>query len=548
MPANYLHGVETITLDKGPVPINVVKSSVICIVGIAPKGGNPNAPVLVINDATAESFGKKLPGFDIPFAIEKIRKYKAGTIIVVNTFDIDDNGTDESNESHVIADYKAKLTYCPLNDAVIKSNTVNITGASNATPIVITAAAHGFVDGQQVTIASVGGNTNANGTYYVKKLSSSTFELYTNAGLTTGRAGNAAYTSGGTAQTTFIKDVDYSVDEFGNIKVLKATVIGEGATIKCDYTRLDPTTVNSAQIIGANTAGVRTGLKVLDLVYPTFGFTPKVICCPDTNTIVAVRNEMKAMADKWRAMYMLDVVADALPTEVITGRGPSGVANYSTTDKRAIVCYPRIKVQDPDPSAADGDTVLRPYSEEFVGVMAQTDRSEGYWVSPSNHNLLGILEPEQILTWSINDPDSEVNLLNEVGVTTYIKDVEYKSWGNRNASFPNTSGIGTFIPMQRLDDIISESIEAFSRPFVDRPINDAIIDTIVESVNAFFRKLKGDGAVIEGRCFYDPNNNSAENLANGNITFDYEYVGGPPAERITYRSFRNIQFLTQLGA
>lgn len=66
-----------------------------------------------------------------------------------------------------------------------------VTGATNASPIVITTAAHGFATGDVVTLASVGGNTNANGTFRVTVLSSTTFSL-------DGSAGNAAYTSGGT--------------------------------------------------------------------------------------------------------------------------------------------------------------------------------------------------------------------------------------------------------------------------------------------------------------------------------------------------------------
>jgi hypothetical protein len=81
------------------------------------------------------------------------------------------------------------------------SNDVNtITGATNATPIVITTSAnHNLVNGTNMFIAGVGGNTNANGSYYIKSLSATTYELYTDAGLTIGRAGNGAYTSGGTA-------------------------------------------------------------------------------------------------------------------------------------------------------------------------------------------------------------------------------------------------------------------------------------------------------------------------------------------------------------
>lgn len=66
-----------------------------------------------------------------------------------------------------------------------------VTGATNASPIVITTATHSLTTGDVVTIASVSGNTNANGTFRVTVVSSTTFSL-------DGSAGNAAYTSGGT--------------------------------------------------------------------------------------------------------------------------------------------------------------------------------------------------------------------------------------------------------------------------------------------------------------------------------------------------------------
>lgn len=83
--------------------------------------------------------------------------------------------------------------------------TVAITAASNAAPMVLTAASHGLSTGDRVTIAAVGGNTNANGTWVVTVLTSSTFKISTEAGYLTSTfvAGNSAYTSGGTIQKLF---------------------------------------------------------------------------------------------------------------------------------------------------------------------------------------------------------------------------------------------------------------------------------------------------------------------------------------------------------
>ncbi len=72
------------------------------------------------------------------------------------------------------------------------STSVSITAASNASPIVVTSVAHGFSNGDVVFIASVLGNTAANGVWLIGNKTADTFELV-------GSSGNAAYVSGGTA-------------------------------------------------------------------------------------------------------------------------------------------------------------------------------------------------------------------------------------------------------------------------------------------------------------------------------------------------------------
>lgn len=74
-------------------------------------------------------------------------------------------------------------------------NTGSVTGATNASPIVITSAAHGLNTGTRITVASVGGNTAANGTFTITRVDADTFSL-------DGSTGNGAYTSGGTWKVT----------------------------------------------------------------------------------------------------------------------------------------------------------------------------------------------------------------------------------------------------------------------------------------------------------------------------------------------------------
>lgn len=65
-----------------------------------------------------------------------------------------------------------------------------ITGATNATPIVVTSNNHGLSVNDHVTVNDVGGNTAANATFVVSAVSTNTFTLGSS-------AGNGAYSSGG---------------------------------------------------------------------------------------------------------------------------------------------------------------------------------------------------------------------------------------------------------------------------------------------------------------------------------------------------------------
>jgi len=75
-----------------------------------------------------------------------------------------------------------------------------ITGITAASPPVVTAAAHGFVDGDLVTIYGVVGMTEVNNrTFLVDDKAANTFELQDLSGVDIVGAGYTAWTSGGYA-------------------------------------------------------------------------------------------------------------------------------------------------------------------------------------------------------------------------------------------------------------------------------------------------------------------------------------------------------------
>jgi hypothetical protein len=70
-----------------------------------------------------------------------------------------------------------------------------ITGATNASPIAVTVASHGFSTGDVVAVSGVAGNTAANGVWTVTKTGANTFTL-------NGSIGNGAYSGSGAIATS----------------------------------------------------------------------------------------------------------------------------------------------------------------------------------------------------------------------------------------------------------------------------------------------------------------------------------------------------------
>lgn len=408
MAANFLHGVETIEIDKGPRPITQVKTAVVGLIGTAPTGP-VNKPTIVLSERDAAQFGSiadaASAGHSIPQALDAIFDHGAGTVIVVNVFD-------------------------PAVHTV--------TGETGKTPI---AASH---------------------------------------------------------------------------------IIG---TVAAD--------------------GSRTGLKALEDTYSLFGFNAKILIAPGYATLNAVTTELVAMADKLRAVTLIDAPAGVTVQQAIEGRGPAGTINFNTSSARAVLCYPHLRVYDP---RTDSDR-LEPFSARLAGVMCKTDMEQGYWWSPSNHEISGIVGVERAITARVNDPQSEANLLNEAGIVTVFNSfgTGYRVWGNRSAAWPSVTHPKNFINVRRTADVLHESVEYAMLQFIDRPINDALIDDIRGSVNAFIRTLVGRGALIDGSCTYDPAKNPPTELAAGHLTFDLAFMPPTPAERISFESFIDINLLRGLG-
>lgn len=122
MPANYLHGVETIDIEKQGQLIRIVKSSVVILYGIAPSGPAQEL-TLCLSDRDDAQFGAPKTGFNIPKTLEIIRKEAGGCpVLVVNTYSNATNGTAVALEAHTVADGKVTLSFEPVGAVSVFDN------------------------------------------------------------------------------------------------------------------------------------------------------------------------------------------------------------------------------------------------------------------------------------------------------------------------------------------------------------------------------------------------------------------------------------------
>jgi uncharacterized protein len=529
MPASFLHGVEVIETTTGPAPISVVKSSVIGLVGTAPvwdvqgaaTAPETNVPTLVSSALDAANFGPMIQGYTIPYALNAIIQQGAGQVIVVNVFNP-----------------ALHATYLVVPATFSSGGAINLAhmGVGNIT---VLPAATAPISGEVHTFSGSPGSIQlAHGNIVASSVT-----------VTSDPAG-----------TTYVQGIDYTVNPVTGL-ISRLASGAAGATVIVSFTYADPTKVQDSDIIGAITNGNYSGFQALTTTFGTMGFFSKLLIAPGYSQNADVAAAMLGLANQIRAMALVDSPPSTTPATAIANRGLAGNA-FDTSSTRAILCYPQETFYDiglvptgvtlngtlPVTIAAN-ENAVGPYSQWVAGAIAYQDLQNGYWWSPSNTSINGILGPDVTLYASLIDASSDVNNLNSEGIVTVFNafGTGLRVWGNRSAGFPTITTPDNFISIRRTMDVVEESVELAMLQFMDQPISNALITAILASVNAFIRSLIQRGALVAGAATFNPSENPPSQVAAGQLVFDIDVMPPPPAERLTFNVYIDSTLLSQLG-
>jgi phage tail sheath protein FI len=349
--------------------------------------------------------------------------------------------------------------------------------------------------------------------------------------------------------TTYVEGTDYKVDlAKGEITRLSGGAIAADATVHADYKVINPVGIDDATIIGGLGAdGIRTGLMAFDDSYHLYGYNPRLIAAPEFSYTPAVATALAASAERLLAHCAIDAPVGATVAEVIAGRNSTEgtVTNFATADNRTVLCYPHL---------VNGRGELVPMSAYWVGVAAMTQAKFGYWWSPSNKPIRGVVKGELALTSTYTTSNSDIQLLNEAGIVTVFGlaaldsyAAGYRIWGNRVAAYPSNTNPQTFIVIQIIEDQIRIGLERALLQYVDRPINQTTIGFVLQTINLYLGRMISRGILIGGRAFFQSDDNPADQLALGHVIIRLNQAGPPPLERITIMARYDEYYLWKLS-
>ncbi|GLQ20513.1 phage tail sheath C-terminal domain-containing protein [Algimonas porphyrae] len=283
-------------------------------------------------------------------------------------------------------------------------------------------------------------------------------------------------------------------------------------------------------------AATLTGVHAFKAAESLIKLTPRILVATgwthqrpndNANPVVA---ELKGVAESLRAVFYAD--------------GPN------TTDAAALAAAlelgdARGRLIDPWSSVfRDGSSVLEPASARMAGRRVQVDDDLGFWHSVSNQPLAGITGLGRPIHHEPSNVNGQTNLLNAGNVTTLIHRDGFRIWGNRGTG---AEPLTAFQSVLRTMDSVELAMESAFAWALDQPMSAQLFLDIADSVNAYLRSLTARGALLGGRCWFDPDLNDVATLQAGRAYLNFDIEPPGPLERLTFSMYREPDYYASLA-
>lgn len=338
-----------------------------------------------------------------------------------------------------------------------------------------------------------------------------------------------------TGDTVYTVDVDYvasfNSDGTVTVSVVKTGAAKDATKLKASFVQLDPAAVTYEDVIGAIDVQTKkkTGMELVNMVYPKYGYVPSLLLAPGWSHIPAISLALTAKAASISSIFTGKSVVDVDSSE---GKADSidevkeFKDNNAISDRSEIAMWPMVKV---------GDYTL--YYSAMMAANLQYLAANNDGVpsrSPSNKDAkitgLCLADGTEILP----DMDEANDYCNACGVVTAINMNGWKNWGNNTAAYPSsTDPLDRWINIVTIFDYIENNFKLTFFQNVDDLTNYRLIDEVVSGFNMQLNGLQGSDDIAGGEITFDHGENPIENILNGSIVFHTRIGGYTPAEDIS---------------
>ncbi|MDQ0114358.1 phage tail sheath family protein [Paenibacillus harenae] len=351
--------------------------------------------------------------------------------------------------------------------------------------------------------------------------------------------------------TTYVKDTDYTAafDENGQVLITRKTtgaIPANATALQVGYDKLNPVAVDASDIIGGVDAGTgkKTGLELINEVFPRFGLVPSLLLAPGYSIDPTVAAVMVAKAvdinGHFKALALTDIPTGVGGVKVFTD-ALAWKADNNYDSAQQIPLWPKV---------VSGGKQYH-LSTRLAGAIGSTDAAYGGipFASPSNKDLK--------IDGAVLADGSEVYLgpdqaasLNAQGIATALNFVGgWKSWGNHTGAFPGSAEPKeAYIAVRRMFDWVSNSIVLTYWSKVDDPMSKRLIEAVTDSLNIWLNGLTASGALLGGRVEFNATENSEADLLAGKLRFHVYLTPPSPAQEINFTLEYDPSYLGSLVA
>ena len=328
------------------------------------------------------------------------------------------------------------------------------------------------------------------------------------------------------------EDVDYiiSFDSAGKLVItLVSDQAAEKTSLSVASASIDPSKVTVDDIIGGYDAktGKESGLEVIRQVYPRTGMTPALLLAPGWSHHPEVGAVLISKCEHINGVFSADCLLDLDPdqtklyTDVEQVKEDSGYQ-----DRHAIVLWPMVE--------SDGRKMY--YSAIFGAMTEYTDAGNDNVPSLYLSNKVLPVDKAVLADGTEVFMDREqANTFNSAGIVTLISEGRWLSWGNNTSAYPQNKDIkDRWIACRRMFTWMSNSLITTYHEKVDSPANFRLIESICDSENIRINSYVSAGKLAGGRIEYNEEENSVENILNGQVIFHIYMAAYTPAEDVVF--------------